>query len=351
MNSWRLTKISPVEYEEWFDDHYQILQNRSPFHHPAWLETVAHALNFRTGYIARYEEKELVAVIPGFLHRLGPIRLFGSPLRGTMTSYLGPVSLEPFPSDQAKIDFLSACGDFIRKEWGVPYSRFTLRDQPENQLKLLVNWTDQRPGSYRLDLTKGPEELWKGLKSDCRRNIRKAREAGIEIVSLEDDDLFFKMIDATFRRHGSTSWHKRSFFRALISELVPRDLLWYWGARYHGKIIAGALFLHDGQEVHFISGASLPEYGSLPTSYLLHWTAIEAGVNRGLNVFNSERSRVPSIDKYKESFRPVLEKRYTLIYTPGYLRRAQKIYIKTYSHLRHLRSHFNPGKKSHPISG
>jgi CelD/BcsL family acetyltransferase involved in cellulose biosynthesis len=350
MNSWRLTKISPEEYEEWFEDNYQILQNRSPFHHPAWLETVAHALNFKTGYIARYEEKELVAVIPGFLHRLGPIRLFGSPLRGTMTSYLGPVSLESFSSDQAKIDILSACGDFVRKEWGVPYSRFTLRNQPASETTLSDNWAEQRPGSYRLDLTKGSEDLWKGLKSDCRRNIRKAREAGIEIVPLEDADLFFKMVDATFRRHGSTSWHKANFFRALISELVPRDLLWSWGARYQGKIISGAFFLHDDQEVHFISGASSPEFAYLPTSYLLHWNAIEVSANMGLRIYNSDRSRVPSIDKFKESFRPIFERRHTLIYAPGYLRRAQKIYMKTYSRFRQLKSHYNPGKTSHPIS-
>ncbi|MEM2125309.1 MAG: GNAT family N-acetyltransferase [Candidatus Methanosuratincola sp.] len=338
MNTLHITPIGLEEYQEWFEYNHANLQGRSPFHHPVWMETVGRALRYKTRYLAVFEKGDLTTVIPGFLYSRGPMRMYGSPLRGTMTSYLGPITIKSNLTDEERIALLEMCTSFIRKEWRVAYCRYTLRNAPSDAPMLASNWNNQRPGSYRLDLSKGIEEIWKGLKSDCRRNIRRAREAGMEIVPFEDAGLFYRMIDATFRRHSSTSFHKEKFFHALISELVPRDLLWAWGVKYQGEIIAGAFFLHDDREAHFISGASNPEFGSLPTSYLLHWSAIETSVKNGLAVFNSEKSRIPSIDQFKESFRPVLEKRYTLISAPGYLYSAQKLFIKGYARLRKINS-------------
>jgi hypothetical protein len=161
---------------------------------------------------------------------------------------------------------------------------------------------------------------------------------------LEDAHLFYQMLDETFRRHGTTSWHPERFFQLLIAGLVPRDLLWARGARYEGHIVAAGLFLHDDQEVHYVSGASFPQFGSMPTSYLLHWSAIETAARNGLRVFNSDASRVRSIDQFKESFRPTLDKRYTLIWSPETVYRAQKIFISAYRNLRQFRAWLKPGR-------
>ena len=338
MNTWRLEIVSPEKYCEWFEANWPKLKYRSPFHHPAWLETVARGINFKTGYMGFYEGRELVAVMPGFRTRRGPFRLYGSPLRGTMTSHLGPVGLKPLWTDQNLMELLEACTAFVRKTWGGVYFRFSLPEAPASNLPVKRNWQNQNPGTYISDLSMGREELWKGLKSDCRRNVRRAQDAGMEVVPFDDARLFYYMIDQTFRRHNSTSWHKEVFFQLLFDELISKDLLWSRGVKYEGKIIAAALFLHDDQDVIFISGASLPEYGSLPTSYLLHWNAIEIGVQMGLKAYHSDRSRVPSIDQFKESFRPVLQKRYTLIWAPGYVRSAERVFLLGVARLRQLNS-------------
>jgi hypothetical protein len=338
MDTWQFATISSQTYRDWYSANRSLLRDRSPFHQPDWLETVAQGVNFKTGYIGIYTGKDLAAVIPGFLARRGPFRLYGSPLRGTMTSFLGPVSLKPLWSEQDQMEGLAACSSFVRQTWGGAYLRFALRDAPATRQKQSGDWKDQRPGTYRLDLSGGAEELWKGLKSDCRRNIRRAQDAGMEILPFEDAGLFYHMIDATFRRHNSTSWHKENFFQMLFDRLVPRDLLWAWGVKYEGKIIAGALFLHDDRDVVFISGASLPQYGSLPTSYLLHWSAIELAAKTGLKTYHSDKSRVPTIDKFKESFRPVLEHRHTLIWAPRYVRSAEKFFIRAVARVRAFNS-------------
>jgi len=149
------------------------------------------------------------------------------------------------------------------------------------------------------------------------------------------------MLDGTMRRHGTVSWHPERFFHQLMEGLPPRDLLWSWGARYDGKIVAAGLFLHDNNEAHFLSGASEPEYGSLPTSYLLHWHAIKRAADHGLQTFHSEASKVRSIDQFKESFRPALGRRHTLIWSPRFVRRAESVFMSASGRLRQLRTHLD----------
>jgi lipid II:glycine glycyltransferase (peptidoglycan interpeptide bridge formation enzyme) len=161
---------------------------------------------------------------------------------------------------------------------------------------------------------------------------------GVELVPFDDAPLFHRILQDTLYRHGSTNWHPARFFERMIDELPSRDLLWAWGARYEEKIIAAGLFLHDDREIHFVSGASLPGYGSLPTSYLLHWQAIAQAAREGLAVFNSEASGVPSIDAFKETFNPVIERRGTLTWAPRPVWTAQRAYLKWHKGVRRLRS-------------
>jgi len=328
------------EYRAWFEGNFSNLHFRSPYHHPAWLDAVARGVSFKTVFTGVYEGSELCTVIPAFLTHRGPFSLYGSPLRGTLTSSLGPVSLQRYEGSGVFLDLLEEANEFARKQWGANYSRYTLRNEPSGPVRdLRPNWEQQRGGSYRLDLSPGIEAVWNGLKSDCRRNIRKAQQADIELVPFDDPKLFFRLVDETYRRHDSSSWHQERFFRNILNELIPEDILWAWGAKHQNQIIAACLFLHDDQEVHFVSGASMPQFGSLPTSYLLHWTAIETAARNGLKVYNSDASEVRSIDQFKEAFRPNLEKRFTLIWSPQHVRHAQKIFMSGSSYLRKIKGY------------
>lgn len=343
---YKFREISVGEYEVWFESNYENLTGRSPFHHPAWLQAASKGVNFRIFIAGIYQGSDLVGMMPGFLTQRGPFRLFGSPLPGTMTSYLGPVGIGGINLADEIPALLPQINGFIRKHLNAVYFRTTLRDAPGNYpFNLPAAWVQERPRSYRLDLLPGEDELWLGVKSDCRRNIKKAKREGIEIHPLEDAKLFFNILEETFRRHGTTSWHKESFFQILLSELTPLNLLWSWGARYQGETIAAGLFFHDESEMHFLSGASSPNYGNLPTSYLLHWHAITTACHAGLKIFNSEASLVPSVDKFKESFRPNLERRHSLIWAQKYASLAQKVYKYSSSSWRGLKSKLERGTR------
>ena len=333
-----MRSLEPAEYAAWFAANCASLPQRSPFHHPAWLDAVSTGTDFDVRFIGVTDGGEVIAVVPGFLARRGPLRLFGSPLRGTMTSYLGPLSLDSALTADGARELMVACADFARRRWWAPYAQFTIRDAtPDRRRPPDGGWHEQRPGSYRLELDAGEDALFAQLKSHCRRNVRKAAREGVTVVPFDDAALFHRILAETFRRHGSSSWHPPRFFRALM-RLAEHDLLHAWAAQYQGQTIAAGLFLHDDQEMHFLSGASLPKYGSLPTSYLLHWHAIATAARDGLHVFNSEASRIPSIDAFKESFNPVLERRSTLIHAPGALWAARRSFIRWTKATRRVRS-------------
>lgn len=346
VNNLILQEISFERYQDWFEQNYSSLNNRSPFHHPAWFDCVSRGIKFEIFVIGIFKGQDLVAALPGFLTRRGPMRLVGSPLPGAMTSYLGPVGMLDFQNKEKLEELISEFDLFVRKQLSASFFRITMRDASQHYpMDLTSNWEQERPRSYRLDLTPGEDELWMGVKSDCRRNIKRAKREQIEIVPLLDAGMFYYFLEQTLMRHGTTSWHKERFFQLLLSELVPRELLWAWGAKFKGETIAAGLFFHDEHEMHFLSGASLPKYGNLPTSYLLHWHAIVTATQAGLKIYNSEASRIPSIDRFKESFRPNLERRHTLIWAPNYARIAKKVYVYSSSTLRSLRSKLEKGRK------
>lgn len=324
MSSPTVRTIDAVTYRSWYESNRDQLLDRGPFHEPSWLDAAARGTGFRLRFAGVYEGPELTAVVPGFIAPRGPVRMFGSPLRGTMTSYLGATSLDARWTGVGHRELTERVADHARRRWHVVLARTTVRNAPDARVPMPgPRWHEQRPGSYRLDLTIGEDALFANLKSSCRRNVRKAGREGVEMVPLDDHRVFFHVLEDTFRRHGSKSWQRERYFASLMEELGPLGMAEMWGARYEDEIIAAGLFFHDERELHFIAGGSLAEHGSLPTSYLMHWHAIERAARAGLQVFNSEASKIASIDQFKETFNPVLERRNTLIWARQPIRLAE----------------------------
>lgn len=59
------------------------------YHDALWLEAVQEGLGMKVVILGVYDGQELVGVLPGFVARKYGVRLFGAPLRGSMTPYLG----------------------------------------------------------------------------------------------------------------------------------------------------------------------------------------------------------------------------------------------------------------------
>jgi Acetyltransferase (GNAT) domain len=307
----RVAAIPTEQYETWFAQHRGTLLGRGPFHDPAWLRAVAHGARYRLACVGCFADGELVAAVPGFLGRRGPFRLFGSPLGGTLTSILGPVAVGD-RSCKILAEAILACSDFAHKVWGVSYSEFRTRHRlVEPPMIDLSEWTERPRASCAIDLTRGEAGLWAAIRSDCRRMLRKSERCGIEIVPYQGTaEEYRRMLAETLGRSGpeataSATFYGVSFFQALFEQLGPSGPLWAFVARYQGRTISIVLLVHDDQEAHYISGASLSSYRHLPTSYLLHWQAMLTAMRAGLRVYDfGSAPGPPGSAAFKESFAP-----------------------------------------------
>jgi hypothetical protein len=134
-------------------------------------------------------------------------------------------------------------------------------------------------GNVVLDLTKGPETLFKQMDKKRRSGIRSAIHNGIEIfqaVSPQDAAAFYRVY---------LTWRETER-KTIEAELIPwtvfeqrfrqREGFRFFLARYSGKVIAGiTLRFAPGGLVEYANNSSLDECLHLRPNDLLVWRAIE----------------------------------------------------------------------------
>lgn len=320
-------------YRSWFEAYRSQLHGRSAFHQPAWLAAAARGLGHPFVCIGRFHGPDLVDVLPGVILRYGPFRLFGSPLRGVLTSHLGPIGLTLETTADVQT-FIRECCQFVRQQWGVQYAEFVIRESPsQGWQELEPGWELEPVGSYCLDLSSGEDAIWAAMRTRCRRHIRQSQRLGIRIVPFSDVHTYHQMLDETMARRWRRTRPER-YYRPFIEDLVPQDLLWALGAEYQGQVIAAALLLRDEREVHFVSGASFSRHRSIPTSYLLHWHAIQLAIRAGATMFDFAGKGDAGLRSFKQSFSPEGVEYSSLSWASPPVRRALQLYTATrpYTH-------------------
>jgi hypothetical protein len=158
-----------------------------------------------------------------------------------------------------------------------------------------------------LDLTQSDETLWRGFNRGNRSNINKARRAGVKVDRSKDDDhlrCFHELYVATMQRNRAADWYyfPPDFFADCYALL--RGKISLFCASYQGKIIAAALFLHDGDVVHYFLGASDSEYLAVRPNNLLMYEAICWAKRQGYRRFNLGGGYAPddSLARFKAAF-------------------------------------------------
>jgi len=129
-------------------------------------------------------------------------------------------------------------------------------------------------GVVTLDLTKGPDELFKQFADSRRRNIRKAIKRGIEVAIGCTRDEFKAYYDI----YAEWCWRKEiasNSFEVLEEAFgLPNRRIFL--ARYEGKIIAGTIIrLYPSAMIEYAANSSLVEYLNLRPNDLLHWRVVE----------------------------------------------------------------------------
>jgi hypothetical protein len=310
------------------------------YHHPLWLHSVQDGLGMRVVILGLFDETGLIGVLPGFVARKGPVGLFGSPLRGSMTPHLGWLSLpgRQIPAEAA----LELLYCFCTRRLHCQYVEVTLASCPADLLSGMTprGWNLEQPATYVVDLRLGEEVLWKNLGQRGRNMVTRARKSEVVIEPVAGRaivDEFFAMLEASFARHHAVPPHPKAFYLALWDHLFPAGRMEIFAARQHGRNLAIGLFMHDGREIHFLSGGSLAECHGLRPNNLLHWYVISRSAQRGLALYDLGGKGVPSIDTFKESFGPSVQVYSTFWRASPPLALARNLMVRALPHVLSLR--------------
>jgi hypothetical protein len=156
---------------------------------------------------------------------------------------------------------------------------------PLNTLSKYGYRCKQEEGVVMLDLTKGPDELFKQFAQTRRTDIRNAIKRGMEVVIAGTHD--------EFRAYYTlyTDWCQRkkiepSSFEVMEEALsLPNRRLFL--VRYEGNVIAATIIrLYPGTMIEYAANSSLDAYLKLRPNDLLQWRIVEWACREGYKRYN-----------------------------------------------------------------
>ncbi|MCX7974661.1 MAG: peptidoglycan bridge formation glycyltransferase FemA/FemB family protein [Candidatus Aminicenantes bacterium] len=270
--------IDPSRYYKW---NTFIINNFDPdvFHSSEWCLVLKSTYNFLPNYFLFSKDDQPLAVIPlmeiqGFI--IGS-RAVGLPF----TDYCNPLKVN-------NLEILSLRKDIINygqnKKWN--YVEFRTSLFAECQPPYETYYT------HDIDLTISSNKLWTRLKSNNKRNIKKAIKLGLRIQfekstrALED---FYRLQVITRKRHGLPP-QPFKFFKNVFENIILKKLGIIACTYYKNKMIAASIFFNFNHKAVFKYGASDHLFHQLRPNNLIMWEAINWHRENGCQLLNLGRT-------------------------------------------------------------
>jgi lipid II:glycine glycyltransferase (peptidoglycan interpeptide bridge formation enzyme) len=134
------------------------------------------------------------------------------------------------------------------------------------------------------------DDLWSGLNQEWRRNVRRARTCGVEVVVGSAADLpeFHRLLRITEERDGfrlgrSLAYYERQY--AVLNAEEPGRMRLYL-ARHEGETLAAHTMLTAGRRVWYQTGASADHRREVRPSNALQWRMMLDAHAAGADVYD-----------------------------------------------------------------
>jgi hypothetical protein len=264
----------PLQYPGW-DDLVFASPGHSFFHTSHWARVLHESYDYRPCYLASIRDGKLKLLVP-----LMEVNSLLTGRRGVslpFTDYCNPINGETNKWRDA-LDYLKDYGK--RSKW----KYLELRGGEE----LL----GQEPFSffyYRhiLELSKDVDAIYSQFKESTKRNIKKALREGVSVTqskTIEAVKTFYRIHCLNRKKHGVPP-QPFIFFQKLYDHIISLDHGQVVLANYQGRTIAGAVYLHFGDESIYKFGASDNEYLHLRPNDILMWETIQWYCRNGYSRF------------------------------------------------------------------
>ena len=145
---------------------------------------------------------------------------------------------------------------------------------------------------FGLDLSRGTDSLWKGLRGSTRGDIRKAERSKLKIEKSETEkDMrdFYLLNLVTRKKHGVPP-QPYDFFENIWRELISNKLAFVLLVKYKSISIAGGVFFVYKDTIYHKFAASDRNYLQYRPNHFVMWHAIQYGCEKGYKFFDSGRA-------------------------------------------------------------
>ena len=277
---------TPAEWRDW-DRLVARFPNCRIVHQRAWIEWLEACRCGSPLCLIIERDGAVVGASPGLLSRLGPLRLYGSPLPGWQTPIMGPVF---DPERVPARELIGALVAFLERRHGVHHVEL-LSDCLDSSAMLQLGFRAEPVPTYRARLYPGVADRgFSALKDSARRNIRRAAKLGL-VARFEEHETIvaehYAQLREVFVRGGNTV----SFGEERVREFCRRmraagKLLAVSVSLPDGVSIATGLFTMDGRELLLWSWAHRTAYRWFRPTELMTWTVMQRAMDAGCVTFD-----------------------------------------------------------------
>jgi hypothetical protein len=155
--------------------------------------------------------------------------------------------------------------------------------------------------TYVLEKLGTREELWAGLASNIRQEIRKAEKL-VEVVRSDDLDLFIDMNRRVFRRQRMDIPYAPEVLRRVDEVCAARGARHIYFARDEQQRVHAAIYIvHDDRCAYYLLGGGDPQLRTSGATSLLMWNAMLDAAKTSVQ-FNFEGSVIAGIERFVRAF-------------------------------------------------
>ncbi|MCZ6665810.1 MAG: GNAT family N-acetyltransferase, partial [Gammaproteobacteria bacterium] len=253
------------------------------YHLGAWLDFIECTQPVTRRVYGIYAEGVLVGYLPGFVIQKGPIRIFGSPLPGWTTPYLGPAV-------NRNIDSYSLYLAIAR----------TLRRDGFRHAEICNPAIDPDPArragfrqaaryTYVADLGAKPDEILSNFSKSTRKVVRRALRGEIHAVTTDDPafiDHYYDQLCVVFAKGNSRPTYTKQRVQALWKLMMPTGRMLPTMVMKRERCIATRIDLCGNGVLHSFGSASYREFLKEYPNELARYHAMCQAAELGLKSYD-----------------------------------------------------------------
>ncbi len=318
-------EVRPLEHDiiENWDKTLMQCPDWSVYQTEAWLDFIQQTQSVSLQKLGIYDGDEIKGIWAGADIRKGPFRLFGSPMKGWTTAYMGPAS-----NGLDSLELLDVWQKFLKKN-GYHHAQMchpAFTDQTAKQAGLQV----ERGECYESIIPQTEEEILAMFKKSCREAIRKSVRHGVEVEMTDDPafvDHFYYHLEDVFGKQGLLPTFPKSRIQVLWRTMKPTGRLITIWAKHEGKVVGTEISIIGNKILHAYGWASLRSAQKHSPNEAVQLLALKIAAQKGC-----VRHEVCGAGSYKKKYGAHPEPVYNLLfYSNGLMPIARQLYAKIFN--------------------